>query len=323
MYNILSEEFDTIKKVSIGLVFVIKNNTYYLLDKYGEIAESYCNIEDFGKYVSYVKQIDRHHRQLGKISTEGEEYDIIDLHRTYQSDGYYTCKKTEKGITSYGYMDKEWNMLIPFIFSSIEPFYKDIAKVHICGKVALINKTISTSGEPHFIVKPFNGDIAVYKDRRFAKIINYELDGEGVLDTINEFEVIGCATQQYINRLRNEDIFVVKNTYGKQDVIINRYGQVLISCAYPNILIVGSCICVYRDYNEYEFYSKDGVPFKDIPNHYVEQFHKKLEDIESGSLYKYKRRRRRIYNDETPTGCGEGWSCSNCPNAGCPANELN
>jgi metal-dependent hydrolase (beta-lactamase superfamily II) len=158
-------------------------------------------------------------------------------------------------------------------------------------------------------------DIAVYKDRRFAKIINYDLDGEGIVDTINEFEVTRCAAQQYINRLRNEDIFVVRKIYGKQDVIINRYGQVLISCAYPNILIVGSYICVYRDYNEYEFYSKDGVHLKDIPNHYVEQFHKKLEDIENGSLYKSKRRRRRIYNDETPKGCGEGWSCSNCPNA--------
>lgn len=28
-------------------------------------------------------------------------------------------------------------------------------------------------------------------------------------------------------------------------------------------------------------------------------------------------------NDDREQGCGNGWSCSNCPNAGCPANELN
>ena len=40
-YNELSDEFDTIKKVSTGLIFVIKNNTCYLLDKCGEIAETH------------------------------------------------------------------------------------------------------------------------------------------------------------------------------------------------------------------------------------------------------------------------------------------
>ena len=29
------------------------------------------------------------------------------------------------------------------------------------------------------------------------------------------------------------------------------------------------------------------------------------------------------YDPEDIKGCGLGWSCSNCPNAGCPANELN
>lgn len=27
--------------------------------------------------------------------------------------------------------------------------------------------------------------------------------------------------------------------------------------------------------------------------------------------------------DDKESGCGEGWSCSNCPNYGCPANEYN
>lgn len=28
-------------------------------------------------------------------------------------------------------------------------------------------------------------------------------------------------------------------------------------------------------------------------------------------------------DDDREQGCGNGWSCSNCPNVGCPANELN
>ena len=28
-------------------------------------------------------------------------------------------------------------------------------------------------------------------------------------------------------------------------------------------------------------------------------------------------------SDDNESGCGEGWSCSNCPNFGCPANEYN
>jgi hypothetical protein len=29
------------------------------------------------------------------------------------------------------------------------------------------------------------------------------------------------------------------------------------------------------------------------------------------------------FDDFSDEGCGEGWSCSNCPNVGCPANACN
>lgn len=315
MYNILSEEFDIIKKMSIGLIFVVKDHTYYLLDQYGEISESYSEIDDCGYYVSYVKLVDIDHCQYGKINAKRIEFEKIDLYRTRQSDGYYTCEKIEKDDISYGYVDKDWNVLIPFIFSSITPFRKDVAKVYVDGQVALINKTILASGEPHFIIKPFNGKITIYRDRRFVKIINYDLEGEGIVDILNEFDVIKCAPEQRVCRLRNEDVFIIKNSYEELISVLNRYGQEIIPCKYKNILIIGQYICLYQDSEEYIFYSKAGTHIENVPSRYVKLFHERLLEIEDDYYQEY--------NDETLSGCGEGWSCSNCPHVGCPANELN
>ena len=52
--------------------------------------------------------------------------------------------------------------------------------------------------------------------------------------------------------------------------------------------------------------TKDKINTKSIMGYY--------EDYEDYDYYE---------DDDRETGCGEGWSCSNCPNYGCPANELN
>ena len=52
--------------------------------------------------------------------------------------------------------------------------------------------------------------------------------------------------------------------------------------------------------------TKDKINTKSIMGYY--------EDYEDYDYYE---------DDDREAGCGEGWSCSNCPNYGCPANEQN
>lgn len=117
----LMKEFD-----ELGIIRVLKDGKWGLLNRKGELIVPfiYDKIEAFNESVAVVKQNNRY----GAINISGEliiptQYFLESSLGRFNGGRLGVRNRTAEGIKS-GYLDKEGELVIPYVFDKVDPFVK-------------------------------------------------------------------------------------------------------------------------------------------------------------------------------------------------------
>ena len=115
------KEFD-----ELGVIRVLKDGKWGLLNRKGELIVPfiYDKIEAFNESVAVVKQNNRY----GAINSSGEliiptQYFLESSLGRFNGGRLGVRNRTAEGIKS-GYLDKEGELVIPYVFDKVDPFVK-------------------------------------------------------------------------------------------------------------------------------------------------------------------------------------------------------
>ncbi len=322
MINILSIEFDCISRRSNGLIFVKFNDEWSLLDENGDILPSkYSEITDYNdEFVLYTK-VSWNIKEEGKINKQRKHIDIITYKKYFANASLYACSKyiSGSGFELYGYVNKNWDVIIPFEYIAVSriskhgyAFVKNIDDKQ--GLICIKDNSAS------FIIPPAYDDIKIYKGGRFAKVTKsqwHSEEGDLIWDLYEKVIIIPFRQTQKICKAIGYDVFIVQ--YKDKSSVYDTDGIEIIPPNYDEFIQVDDMLCGRIIGSKYPDIFRMSGELISTPSQYI--FDKYQEILDN-----------RYYNnvgDDWPgdnqsnIGCGAGWSCDNCPNAGCPAHPMN
>lgn len=322
MINILSIEFDCISKKSNGLIFVKYNDEWRLLDENGDILPSkYSEITDYNdEYVLYTK-VSWNIKEEGKINKQRQQIDIITYKKYFSNVSLYACSKyiNGSGFELYGYVNANWDVIIPFEYIAVSRInkygYATVKKID--DKQGLI---YIKGNSASFIIPPAYDDIKIYKEGRFAKVTKsqwHSEKGELIWDLNEKVVIIPFRPTQKIYKATGYDVFIV--LYKNKSSVYDADGTELIPPNYDEFIQVDNMLCGRIIGTKYpDIFHMDGELISTPSQYILDKYQEILDNRHYGDV-----------NDDWPgnkqsnIGCGAGWDCNKCPNAGCPAHPMN
>jgi len=219
-------KYDDILNISEGLVGVKLDNKWGFINNKGEIAIPfiYEDASSFREGLAGVQII--------------QPFDTVDL-TPYKTEFDFRLKR------KWGFIDKEGNEIIPFMYDSVSPFSDGLARAKFDNKWGVINIK-------NEVVIPFIYDgIVIY-----SSFIRVELDNKmGLIDKQNN--IIAPIIYDIIYGRIHKNIVIVKLD-GKYGLIDNKTGKEVFPIKYDNIHSFRGGLAVVRLNNKFGFVDKDG-----------------------------------------------------------------